>query len=185
MFEKFLAKKPEKKPEEAQTARRPRGRPRKADADLKYPRKDPSRYSKITGRLLPSKRKYKLKKPQYRHSRKVWRARRRKQRLQAGYRARETAYTRSLWRKYLQNRSVGSKRAQYSLTYDDWLVLWATTPDVDHPIKGRCRAAEAQNNFLRDKSATYVDRLDKSKPYTRDNVAVFQYGKPLPNQLNK
>src|SRR6478735_5334865 len=100
----------------------------------------------------------------------------------------------SLRRKYCQNRSVSRLRAArkaeregreidldswYQLSYPEWVVLWATAENIYHPSKGLLPAIEACGNPLTDEYATYARRIDETKPFTKDNMAIWQKGKQL------
>jgi len=198
VFEKFL-KGPAKapipnidQPIGVEPPKRP-GRPRKPDSELKQPRKDPSRYSKITGRLLPSKRKQKLKRTHYKIRRKWWRDKRREVRAATGL-AYERQYNATLRRKYIQSRSIAKLYAKrkgidpdfwYQLTYAEWVVLWATSSDVEHPTRGRLKAAQATTNPIACgwKDCTWASQIDKEKPWMAGNVVIRWNGEPLPNKL--
>jgi hypothetical protein len=193
VFEKFLGAKPPPVQNIEETPRKA-GRPRKPDSELKQPRKDPARYSKVTGRLLPSKRKQKLQKVHYKVRRKWGRDAKRKSRAKTGL-AYERQYNATLRRKYIQSKSVARKYAKkhqldpdtwFQLTYAEWVILWATSPDVEHPEKGRLKAAQAVANpcLTRWKNVTWASQIDKEKPWMSGNVVIRWNGEPLPNKLN-
>ena len=129
-----------------------------------------------------------------------WKAKRKKARLsQKAMRHRtqwkcHRKWQASLRRKYCQNRSVSRLRAVrkaqregreidldswYALSYAEWVILWATAEDVYIPNKGFVSAVEACGNPLTNEWATYARRIDETKPFTKENMAIWQKGKRL------
>lgn len=162
------------------------GRPTKPDAELKQPRRNTADRHQPNGRLKRSELKGKHKSG-CKHPR-VIRANR--NRVNRRYRAKTNmayarAYNATLRRKFIQNRWLAHQAAKrrgldpawwYQITYEDWLLLWTTRKDIFH--EGSFHKAYAlQNNPLKCyNNCTYFDRLDRTKPFTLDNVAIFYRG---------
>ena len=189
MFDKFLGKKPPVHNPEPSKKRGQGGRPRKPK-HLKHPR------SKDLDRCGPDGRVLKqfLKRPKTAGrystpSKRKTRRERWKRQYRKGALA-QKAYRQSLKRRYYQSRSLARLKAVkhgldplhwYQLTYADFLLLWETAPMIYLPEK-QCmvEAKSLINNPIKLKNqCTYLDRLDKGQPFTRENCRVFYRGKPL------
>lgn len=186
-FEKFLDKLALPSIEPKAKARGP-GRPKLPPELRKYPQRITERHQE-NGRIKRGTWKgkgghgcthYKAKRVTFRKSK-------------ARYRAkwgieRELAYNKTLKRKYIQNRSIARLQAKkrgispdeyYQISYEQWLQLWASPADVFHDNRFQRPAALANNPLIYKKDCCYFDRLDRTKAFTLDNVAVFYRGKPL------
>ena len=189
MFEKFLNKTPVSKDEtEEQSAakRRPRGRPCKPDSERKYPKRKDHRHGP-DGRVL---RKYRKRKGPvgWRHpaAKRATRKRKYKRNYQQR-KAEQRLYRQTLRRRYSQSQSYQRLTAQrqgkdpkevWQLSYAEYLLMWETAPPVW--IENRFVTAKSLiGNPLVSDLNTYMDRLDRTKPFTRDNCKVFRGGKPL------
>lgn len=186
-FSKFLNKAvlPVSKNETEQSKRRV-GRPRKDPKD-RHPRSKDIDKCDENGRLLPQyvKRKKQAGKKHY-----AARRARIKAQWKRDYARRkdsQRAWQKTLRRRYSQLRSVGRLAAKrkgmepdswFQLSYPEYLLMWASAP----PVWDGNRFIPAKDligNPLLSDLHTYVDRLDRTKPYTRDNCRVFRGGKPL------
>ncbi len=190
MFDKFLQNQP-KPPEPEPQPERKKKPGRKPSG--KYPERRTSRHDE-NGRVKPE-----FVKHHWLAGKKHWKVKQKARRLKdKQYRSTPHGaryvkqYNASLRRKYIQNRSIARIFARkhgfdpdvwYQLTYEDWLVLWLTSGDVYHPELGLV-PAHAASGPLTKKHTAYADRFDRSKPFTKDNIAVWWHAKPLPNKLN-
>lgn len=186
-FDKFLKKLKEEPPAAVEAKPKRQGRPFKPDHLLKEPRRTGPRYNDKK-RVKPSQKK--RNNAGYKHylvKRKRMREEKRRARARGSY-VLDQLYMRSLRRKYVQNRYAACLRADrlniprsdyYQLTYAEWLLMWKNAPKVFRD--GAFHEASAlQNNPVRLKNdCTYVTRLDSTKPYRADNMAVFYRGAPL------
>lgn len=196
MFDKFLEKKkPEPLPTPSpQVAGERKGRQCLPDHLRKRPKRTGDKFDKDKR----VKKEYVKRKDIA--GKKHWKAKRKKKRLDQKKCRHKTQWKchrkwqASLRRKYLQNRSVSRLRAVrkaqregreidldswYALSYAEWLVLWATAEDVYIPDKGLMSAVQACGNPLKDEWATYARRIDEGKPFTKENMAIWQKGKRL------
>ena len=189
-IDKFLSRLQQPKAQEPEEpAKRKRGRPRKAP-HLRHPRsKDPDKIGK-DGRLLPEHVKRRSMAGRRSPASKR-RTKRRRSRLSYAKSANyQKAYRDSLKRKFYQHRSVGRRYAvkrgwdpaeYYQLDYAQFVLIWETAPMVYLPEKQCMVSAKSLiNNPVKLKNqCTYLDRLDRTKPFTRENVRVFYRGRPL------
>jgi hypothetical protein len=192
MFDKFLAK-----PDDAQAEppqKRKAGRPPLPDHLRKRPKRSGERFDE-NKRVKKEFRKNKsvAGRRHWKAKAKTKRLRQKRIRLLTNYRH-HRKYQASLRRKYLQHQSVSRLRAvrraaregkeidigqSYALTYAEWVVMLVMAEDVFHPEKGLLTAVEACGNPVRWKNVTYVDRLDRTKAFVKENMAIFWNGKPL------
>lgn len=194
MFDKFLEKKPESQslPDEAKPKRK--GRQPLPDHLRKRPKRTGERFDE-NKRVKKEFRKRKdiAGRRHWKSKAKTKRLARNRCRKNTNYRS-HNKYQTSLRRKYLQHRSVSRLNAVrraarkgteidleqwYTLTYAEWVVMWAMTEDVYHPEKGLMTAVQACGNPVRWKNVTYADRLDRTKAFVKENMAIFWNGKPL------
>lgn len=170
-FDKFLGRTPEPAP-------KPRAKKTKDPAQL------------IPGTTRKQK-KY-IKRPSVsgaRHwavKRNVLKARRK--RRYARTRLKEAAHRQTLRRKYIQHRSVARIRAKrrgedpaywYQMSYAEYLLIWEQAPDVYVPDRGIVKAKALQDSPVRVEGCTYMDRIDRAKPFMRENMAIFRNGRQL------
>ena len=191
MFDKFLEKRPEKKPEPKATGQ---GRKPLPDHLRKRPKRTGERFDehkRVKKEFV--KRKDIAGKKHWKYKRMKRRLDSKRTRVNTQYRA-HRKWQASLRRKYLQNRSVSRLKAVrkarregreidldswYQLSYAEWLVMWATAEDIYHPTKGLITAVQACGNPIKDKWATYARRIDETKPFTKENMAIWHKGKQL------
>lgn len=166
--------------------KRPRGRPRKP-AHLKHPRSKDLSKCGPDGRVLPQYRKLPKIAGRRHHAAKRATRRRKDKREYEKRRVSQAAWRATLRRRYSQSRSYQRLTAQrkglnpdavWQLTYAEYLLIWETSPAV-WTGEGFVPAKSLIGNPLVSKLNTYLDRLDRTKPFTRDNCRVFRGGKPL------
>lgn len=186
MFEKFLGGAP--KPEEPSKLKSGQKGYRKPKHLCKRPPRYDERHDPETGWLKP---KYRKRKNAGSKHYKVRLKRRREssaeQRRKTGFKY-EKQYRATLRRKYVQSRSFSRRSAirsgsdpdrYYQITYEQWVEVWESAEDVWRDGKF-WKATQLQDSPLRKrKDCTWFDRLDRSKPFTIDNVCVMYRGKPL------
>lgn len=185
-FDKFLSRPPVSHPEtEKPPLPRKRGRPPLPDHLRKYPKRKTERHGP-DGRVLPHLRKIKQAGNRHPAAKRATKRRYYKRNYQKRLLA-QAAWRQTLRRRYSQSRSYqrlcAAKRGQdptwmWQLSYAEYLLMWETAPAVW--VEDRFVTAKSLiGNPLTTTGATYMDRLDRTKPFTRDNCRVFRSGNPL------
>lgn len=140
------------------------------------------------GRLLPQFVKRKRFAGRFNPSRKRVVRRERYKRVYKRDALRQAAWRKTLRRRFSQNKSVATRYAAkhgldpkdyYQLDLATFMLIWETAPKIYIPDKGWIEPKECIGNPFTNPSATYFDRLDRTKPFTRENCRVFRGGKPL------
>lgn len=184
-YKSFLERSPSVvEPVSKDETRRGPGRPRKPP-HLKHPRSKDLDKCGPDGRVLKQFRKVRGARVGNRHHAAKRATRKRRDKRAYGKRLLEqAAWRKTLRRRYSQSRSVQRLRAAkrgidplayFPLSYAEYLLMWETAP----PVWDGERFIPAKlliGNPLVDKGATYMDRLERERPFTRENCRVFRGG---------